>query len=311
MWDRKGIVFAPDGSSVWMQSHAFLPTAVLLEDCIRVFVAFRDKMKLGRIGFVDVDIDDPCKVIRYSREPVLDIGLPGQFDEHGVSPLSAVFDGDGRLRLYYAGWQRHPEVRYFLFTGMAVSDDQGLTFSRCQDVPVIDRSPGIWQVRTGGSFHYWENKWHVWYAEFCGQGYNHKNDLIPRYHWSYMSSEDGLHWPEKGNICLQAQEKAINGYGRAAILRRGDNSFESWVSVRTSDAGYRIGYCTSKDGLNWSEIDHRNRGLLPRETGFDSEETAYASIIRHPQDPDKLIMFYNGRGYGKDGFAVATGIHGR
>lgn len=41
-WDKLGVVFNVQGRSAWMHSHAYLPTAIVLEDRIRVFLAFRD-----------------------------------------------------------------------------------------------------------------------------------------------------------------------------------------------------------------------------------------------------------------------------
>jgi len=307
MWTRKGIIFQPDGNSSWMQSHAYLPTALALHDRIRVFVSFWDANKIGRIGYVDVEIDDPTKVIDYSREPALDTGNRGEFDEHGVSPLSVIYDTNGQLRLYYAGWQRDEKVRYYLFTGLATSDDNGLSFTRFSKTPVIDRTDEFWQVRTGGCTLFFDNAWHTWYAEFSGQTRDRQGKLIPTYNWSYMRSDDGIHWPDKGQVCLKSLPGEIHGYGRASILHKNDDGFQAWLSVRTVAHGYRIGYTQSMDGLHWSQIDFNEKGLLPRQTGFDSEETSFASIINHPAKESNLIMFYNGREYGKDGLAVALG----
>lgn len=307
MWKRKGIIFKPDGKYSWMNSHAYLPTALLLDDRIRVFVSFWDTNKIGRIGFIDVEIDDPTKVIGYSKEPVLDIGKSGQFDEHGVTPLSVIHDDSDQLRLYYAGWQRDNQVRYFLFTGLATSHDNGLSFNRFSETPVIDRTNNLWQVRTGGCFLHFNDVWHTWYAEFSGQSLNRQGKLIPNYNWSYMHSDDGILWPERGQVCLKSIPGEIHGYGRASILQTNQEGFHAWLSIRTATYGYRIGYTQSNDGIHWSEVDFEKKGLLPRQSGFDSEETSFASIINSPTKESELIMFYNGREYGKDGLAVALG----
>ena len=102
------------------------------------------------------------------------------------------------------------------------------------------------------------------------------------------------------------QEVFIKAYQKLRSLRRWD-SFHAWISVRTFLNGYRIGYSKSDDGLIWSKIDFHDNGLLPRQFGYDSEETSFASIIQKPENKADLIMFYNGRNYGEDGLAVATG----
>ncbi len=128
-WEKLGLVYAPRGESVWAQAHAFLPTSRLLGDGrIRVYAAFRDREQVGRVGFVDVDARDPSKVLHVSERPALDVGEPGTFDDSGVSPVSLV-EHEGRLLLYYIGWQLGVKVRYALLMGLAESD------GRRRDVP--------------------------------------------------------------------------------------------------------------------------------------------------------------------------------
>ena len=100
-----GRVYVPDGSLPWAQRYAFPPTPYLLGDeVIRVYVAFCDAEMVGRVGYVDVDASNPSRVLRVSREPVLDIGEPGAFDENGVVPTCTLEVG-GRLYMYYVGYQ--------------------------------------------------------------------------------------------------------------------------------------------------------------------------------------------------------------
>ena len=73
-----------DGKHEWAQSHAYIPTPLVLPDRIRVFIAFWDNQQVGRIGYVDVNKNNPLKIINISSSPVLDIGEPGTFDDNGV-----------------------------------------------------------------------------------------------------------------------------------------------------------------------------------------------------------------------------------
>ena len=102
-WMKLGVVFDPRGRSAWIHSHALQPTPLLLEDGrIRVYVGFRDQQGVSRVGYVEVSGHDPTRVIEFSNEPVLDIGLPGTFDDNGVVPSAVVSTGKD-IRLYYAG----------------------------------------------------------------------------------------------------------------------------------------------------------------------------------------------------------------
>ena len=149
-WRKLGRVYVAAGERSWQQTHAFCPTVLDLGERLRVFCAFLDADKVGRLGFVDVDRADPKRILEVSAEPALDVGAPGCFDDNGVTPLAVVRLADGRLRLYYAGWQLGVRVRYYLFTGAAESDDDGLTFTRVSQAPVLDRSDGELSMRTGG-----------------------------------------------------------------------------------------------------------------------------------------------------------------
>src|SRR5699024_9102075 len=118
-WRKLGRVHVAAGEAPWARSHAFLPTPWMLdEDRIRIYAAFLDEQKVGRVGFVDLDARDPRRVLRVSDRPALDIGADGCFDDNGVTPMQVV-SHQGRLLLFYTGWQIGVKVRYYLFTGLA------------------------------------------------------------------------------------------------------------------------------------------------------------------------------------------------
>ena len=140
-WRKHGLVFRPSGQGGWMNTHAQVPTALLLDDRIRVYIASRPKPGLSLTGYVDLDIAQPNRVLAVSDRPILEPGGPGSFDEHGIMPSAVVRDGD-RVRLYYSGWCRLAgEAPYHNTTGLAVSEDSGRTFRREFVGPVLDRSP--------------------------------------------------------------------------------------------------------------------------------------------------------------------------
>ena len=149
-WLKHGVVWKPSGSQWWARSHATCPTPIWLDgQTLRVYVQCRDEHNVGRVGYVDLDPQDPRKVIRYSEEPVLDVGAPGAFDDNGVFQTSVLRASDGRLLMYYVGFELCHHIRYRLLTGLAVSEDNGATFQRVQTTPVLERSPGEEHFRCG------------------------------------------------------------------------------------------------------------------------------------------------------------------
>jgi predicted GH43/DUF377 family glycosyl hydrolase len=114
-WRKMGRVYVPGGEMSWAKRYAFPPTPYFIsDDVIRMYVAFCDEKTVGRIGYVDISAEDPSEVLAVSHEPVLDTGTPGAFDENGILPTS-VLDVDGRLYLYYVGYQLGMKVRYYQF----------------------------------------------------------------------------------------------------------------------------------------------------------------------------------------------------
>ncbi len=299
-WKRLGRCYVAQGEQPWRYSHAAVPTALALDDeRIRVFVAFLDAEKVGRLGFVDVDARDPTLVLEVSATPVLDIGGPGTFDDNGVTPLS-VFEHQGRTWLYYAGWQLGIRVRYFLFTGLAFSDDRGRTFQRHGRVPVLDRSDAEPTLRTGGFVQPTEDGYRMWYM--AGTAWvESQGRRMPSYGMRYLESPDGVHWGEAGRPCLEPRGPAEIGFGRPFVLDE-CGSLRMWYSIRLRDKGYRLGYAESSDGVNWERRDDEV-GLDVSSTGWDSEMMGYAWV-----QPTRYgtYLFYNGNNYGETGFGVAA-----
>lgn len=297
-WEKLGVIYNTDGSKTWMKSHPYLPTATQIDDLtIRIFLAFRDAENVGRLGFIDVLASDPRYVLRVSEVPALDIGMPGTFDDNGVSPLSVVRVG-GQLRMYYAGWQLTPRARYLLLTGLAVSDDNGETFTRHQSTPILERSPEELLVRSGAAIINDEGLWKAWYAAGSTMVSTDGKD-VPTYYLAYAESEDGIHWPRSGKPVLIPDYPDEYGFGRPHIEKR-DGVYYMWASIRTHSKIYRIGYATSLDGLQWQRQDN-DAGIDVSPSGWDSEMIGFASIIENKHG---RFMFYNGNDYGKTGLGA-------
>lgn len=297
-WRDLGVVFRGDGLAPWMHSHGYVPTACLLADRIRVFAAFWDADRIGRVGYVDLARDDPRRVLGHAPAPVLDIGTPGAFDAHGVTPMSVVPDGT-TLRLYYAGWQRTEGARYLLFTGLAVSHDGGASFVRHADTPVLDRVPGHHLVRTGfiardGA------AWKAWLALSDGI-VDIAGRPTPSYRLGYCESPDGISWPAGAADCLAQGRGGIFGYGRSAIWRD-QQGYHGMISVRRR-SGYRIDYAHSPDGITWSLPGNGCFALPPSAVG--QEETMFPSTIAVE---GTRYVFYNGDGFGRDGIRCARWV---
>ena len=62
---------------------------------------------------MDVDAANPLHVVSVAKEPALESRRPRTFDDNGVTPI-CVLRHEGKLYLYYVGWQLGVKVRYYL-----------------------------------------------------------------------------------------------------------------------------------------------------------------------------------------------------
>ena len=294
-----GRVYVPDGSLPWAQRYAFPPTPYLLGDeVIRVYVAFCDAEMVGRVGYVDVDAANPSRVLRVSREPVLDIGEPGAFDENGVVP-TCTLEVEGRLYMYYVGYQLGWQVRYYQFEGLAVSDDGGDSFRRVRRVPVIERSDPEMLNRTSAFVRRRGPRFQMWYVG--GSDWTVvSGKALPLYTITSLESDDPARGGPEGRVCIDYESEDEHAFGKPFVIEDG-GLHKMFYSVRTRSKGYRLGYAESADGVSWERKDSEV-GLDVSASGWDSEMVAYAAVVRLP---GRAYMFYNGNNLGESGFGYA------
>lgn len=297
-WQKRGLIYAPGGDLWWARSYATIPTACLQDDVIRVYFAALDENKFGRIGFVDLDLDDPGRILAQPREPILDLGLPGTFDDSGVNP-SCVVDVGGQKYLYYIGWQRCERVPYLLFAGLAISED-GVTFRKVFSTPILDRIPAEPFLRSATAVIYDNGSFQVWYVS--GIGWTEVNGTpYPSYVIRSAHSLDGIHWTRHENVSIAFEDKDEFGFGRPWVIKD-QGTYKMWYSIRSRTAPYRIGYAESSDGLNWKRKDAET-GIERSGDGWDSEMICYPCVV---DVREKRYMFYNGNRHGATGFGYAV-----
>ena len=300
-WRKLGIVYSPDRSQPWAHSHAMIPTPLLLENgVLRIYCTMCDEQMVGRPGYVDVNPQNPFEILAVSKEPLLDVGLPGTFDENGVLVCSVVAMRSS-IFMYYVGFELGTKIRYRMLTGVAVSNDGGQTFKRLKNTPVLDHSDQELYFR-GGPFALWQqDRMRLWYVS-GSEWTNLKGKTMPMYDLKYQESSDGITWQDEGVLSLAATNTDEYGFGRPWVVCRDADNYQLFYSIRKrSTVAYRLGYAESKDGLQWIRKDDEI-GLDVSPGSFDSDAIMYAAVITIGE---KTYCFYNGNDFGRDGFAVA------
>ena len=298
-WHKRGLVFAPPGAPEWMRSHASLPLGLPLSDGRhRVYFASRDGDNRSHVSWVEFDLDRPSEDIVVAQAPALAPGGLGCFDDHGVYPASIV-EADGRLLLFYIGWNPGPRQPLFYATiGLASSDDGGRTFERVSRAPVMARSDFDPCLVTSPCVRREGSRWRMWYVS--GYAWDEVDGkLRSHYHVKHAESDDGVNWRRDGHVCIDHQSGERN-IARPWVLEDGGR-YRMWYAA-AGDHPYRLGYAESSDGLDWERQDERV-GIGLSESGWDSQAMAYPWVQR---DGDRYVLLYNGNDYGREGFGLAV-----
>lgn len=301
-WRKLGLVYKNESILDWQDNSALQPTPIDLGDRIRMYVGFRDKIGISRIGFVDLHPSNPTKVIGVSERPVLDIGRDGAFDESGVVPSAVHKEGDS-IFLYYAGYQLGSKVRFSVLGGLAVSRDGGQTFQRHMDTPCFERSNNELLFRVPHTVIKSDGKFRVWYG--AGSHFEQgENKTLPVYNVRYLESKDGKNFPSSGRIVLDTIDGEYR-IGRPQVIQS-STGWAMFYGYSSEAEPYKLGYAISEDGIRWLRKD-KDIGLGLSEEGWDSEMMAYPSIVK---SRGRTFLFYNGNGYGAAGFGVAELVGG-
>jgi hypothetical protein len=293
IWRKRGLIWGPDGSTPWALHSALQPTPLLLEDRIRVFVGTRDADGRASVVFVDLAVDNPSDIIAVSANPVLRPGMAGAFDEFGVVPSAVVVDGT-RLRLYYAGYQRPADVRFRAFGGLAWSDDGGMSFVRHDVGPVMGPSVEASDFRVPHSVLFEDGIWKVWYG--AGSKWRvGRAKMLPVYDIRYVESQDGALFESVGEVVF-APKGDEHRVGRPSVIRFAGSRLMAY-GIGTEATPYRI-VAAVETPSGWVSCGQ----VLEFGAGWDSHMLAYPALL---QVEDRLLMFYNGNDYGRQGFGWA------
>ena len=297
-WRKLGLIYKPRGDLWWARSHAMLPTADVLGDRIRVYFASLDDSLFGRIGYVELDADDPRRILHEGQEPVLDTGELGAFDDSGVNPSCIINVADMKY-LYYIGWQRCERVPYMLFGGLAVSHDKGSSFEKQSRTPILDRTHDEPFSRSAPFVLASEGQWQMWYWS-CLEWAAGDHEIHYKTVIRHATSEDGVSWTPHSHVCVEPDFIDEYAVGRPWVIR--DNLlFRMWYSIRSHKHLYTIGYAESRDGERWTREDGEV-GISKSEEGWDSEMVCFPCVV---DVGGKRYMFYNGNQYGLTGFGCA------
>lgn len=286
-WIKKGILF----NEHWAQLPVVDPYNNAPEpQMYKIYYSTRDEQ--GR--------SIPMTISCYKHNPKeylhpipvnIPLGKPGSFDSHGIMPSSIVTLKDGTKYMYYVGWSKRIDVPYWNSTGLAISKDNGVTWEKYSEGPILSSNPidpnwiGTVHVE---KYQKRYKEWRMFYSSYQWEEIDEK--LEPRYGINIARSKDGIEWESDNNHFIKLKEETG---GIASFRQVGDKFYYSKRNksdYRTNpENSYKI-YSLE----NWEE-------KLELEPSGDEIMCAYPYII---QEHDRDIMFYNSD-FGKSGISYA------
>ena len=315
-WKKLGQVFNPttwdDGiKRDWMMTHSQSVSTLIKPDCVRVYFACRPEKDLSGESksyttWLELDKTDLTKVLRVYDKPVMPLGGLGAFDEHSIYPTSVFKDGDD-IRLYYAGWFRCSSVPFNCSIGLAYSKDGGDTFERLGVGPILPPSLDEPFVISGPKIRKFDGLYYLYYL--AGKEwitYDNSPEII--YKIRMAVSKNGIVF-DRSNVDIIGDLLGKNECQAGPDVFKYKDKFHMYfvyregVDFRTKRGrGYKIGYASSKDGLDWVR-DDENVGIDYSDEGWDSEMHHYPHIF---ELNGKHYMLYNGNDFGRYGFGLAV-----
>lgn len=310
-WKKLGKIFDPKdlrGES-WMKEFAQSPSALIFEDYVRVYFCSRpaptpDGQYQSFLSYVDLDRNNLLKILHVCSEPILGLGGYGTFDEFGTNPVSVIRSGN-EIRAYYTGWTRCESVPFNGAIGLAISHDNGNSFTRLGAGPVLSFSPDEPFLMGSPRIRKFGGKWYLWYV--AGKEWlKSSGKPEPVYKIRMASSDNGIHWSKLGRDLVESVLGEHECQACADVMYR-DGKYHMFFSYRHShnykgkEGGYRISYASSVDMLNWTRRDEI-AGMHVSESGWDSEMVNYPHVF---ELDGETYMLYQGNEIGRTGFGVA------
>ena len=131
-WEKIGKIFDPSNYNLaeGCSAYAKSPQALVFNKFIRIYFCSQKKTPNGKYlscpQFVDFDKNFE-RVLNLSKNPIVDLGVTGEFDEHGIFPINVIRHNE-EIWAYTSGWSRRKSVSIDMSIGFAKSFNDEMQF---------------------------------------------------------------------------------------------------------------------------------------------------------------------------------------
>ena len=303
IWKKRGKIFSREGGE-FFKTHAMRIIPYLRKnEVLRLFFSSRCVDDMMHPTYIDVNPDNPSEIIHVSERSLMSLGMPGTFDDSGITMGSIVTKGD-KTYCYYTGWKRRRyNVPFELSIGVAEILGDGDDFRKIYHGPILSQDVnhpylvgGPYVLNQNGQFRMWYCSGTSWIS---GQ-----NSLEPIYTVFHAVSRDGIDWRQTSDIpCIKYKNNREVVSAPWVSVRPG--GYLMYYPFRGSETTllkrYSIGVAASLDGLTWTRMDD-SVGIAKSDEGWDSEMVCYPATFTYKT---KEYLFYSGNGVGLGGIGYA------
>ncbi len=313
IWNNKRKLFDPtqyklaNGCKEFAQS----PQTVVFKDFVRIYFSTRNKNQttgkyLSFIAFIDIDKKFET-ILNSSKEEVIPLGELGTFDEHGIFPINLLKEKN-RVLAYTCGWSRRVSVSVETAIGLAISEDNGVTFKKYGHGPILSASLKEPMLVGDAFVKNYDGVYHMWYM--FGEKWIKATEAESEarvYKIGHAVSNDGINWQKEEGVHIITDVLNKNECQALPTVIKIKNRYHMYFCFReatdfrkNSKRGYRLGYAYSDDLKNWIRDDN-NSGITNKPKDWDSEMACYPHIF---ECDSKVYLLYNGNEFGKYGFGI-------
>ena len=310
-WQKLGRIFIPQDipNREWLKEFAQAPAVLIFDKFVRVYFSCRplpdvNGQYVSYTSYVDFDRRNLSKIVNIATAPILELGETGAFDEFGIYPVSVIKNGADVLA-YYGGWTRCESIPFTVAIGVAVSHDDGATFTKLGKGPLLSSNVSDPFVLSGPKIRKFDDKWYLWYVAGT-KWQKHEGRTEAVYKIRLATSTDGLNWARDGKNIIQGklEEDECQASPDVFFYKNQYHMFFCYkysLDFRNNKRGYRIGYAVSDDLRNWIR-DDASAGIDISAQGWDDETIAYPHVFALDE---QIYMLYLGNQVGRYGFGLA------
>ncbi len=260
----------PGGTNVYL--YYGNPAAVSASDGAATFDLYD--------GFEDPDAINPGVWTRYSGNPLITEGASGEWDDHGSTFASVMWDESaGEFRMYYHGFAYSGAHQI----GLATAPSPEGPWTKYSGNPIVTPGPESWDSHSVRVPMVWkeDTTYHMVYTGYNGSAYQ----------IGYATSSDGIDWTKyEGNPVFNDPAWANNETENWGVIKVGEE-YLMWYC----DFGMRqSGIAVSTDLVNWTPYQTEPIFASSGDTNDDRYSQYCPFTFKYADQYYVLVPSYNG-----------------